>query len=55
MRVAVIGAGAAGLATLKALLDTGCEAVGYEQRDRPGGLWTDAYASLHLNTSRGRR
>jgi hypothetical protein len=54
MRVAVIGAGAAGLATLKALLDAGCEAVGYEQRDRPGGLWTDAYASLHLNTSKGR-
>ncbi|WP_433796958.1 flavin-containing monooxygenase [Actinoplanes sp. CA-252034] len=54
MRVAVIGAGAAGLATLKALLGAGCEAVGYESGDRPGGLWTDTYASLHLNTSKGR-
>ncbi|SDT20082.1 flavin-containing monooxygenase [Actinoplanes derwentensis] len=54
MRVAVIGAGAAGLATVKALLDAGCEAVGYERGDRPGGLWTDTYASLHLNTSKGR-
>ncbi|BEL04843.1 NAD(P)/FAD-dependent oxidoreductase [Actinoplanes sichuanensis] len=54
MRVAVIGAGAAGLATLKALLDAGCDPVGYERMDRPGGLWTDTYASLHLNTSRGR-
>ncbi|GIE77175.1 monooxygenase [Actinoplanes philippinensis] len=54
MRVAVIGAGAAGLATLKALLHAGCDAVGYESGDRPGGLWTDTYASLHLNTSRAR-
>ncbi|WP_149261384.1 NAD(P)/FAD-dependent oxidoreductase [Actinomadura sp. K4S16] len=61
-RVAVIGAGAAGLATLKALLDAGCEAVAYEKGDRPGGLWardnssglSPAYASLHLNTSKGR-
>ncbi|MFC4070544.1 flavin-containing monooxygenase [Actinoplanes subglobosus] len=54
MRVAVIGAGAAGLATVKALLDAGCEVVAYERGDRPGGLWTDTYASLHLNTSKGR-
>lgn len=53
-RVAVIGAGAAGLAALKALLDAGCEAVAYEKRDRPGGLWTTTYESLHLNTSKGR-
>ncbi|MBB2946685.1 hypothetical protein FB565_006453 [Actinoplanes lutulentus] len=54
MRVAVIGAGAAGLATLKALLDAGCEAVAYERNQQPGGLWTEAYSSLHLNTSKGR-
>ncbi|MCQ4212523.1 flavin-containing monooxygenase [Streptomyces longispororuber] len=61
-RVAVIGAGAAGLATVKALLDVGAEPVAYEQGDRPGGLWvrdnssglSPAYASLHLNTSKGR-
>ncbi|MFE6104921.1 flavin-containing monooxygenase [Streptomyces laurentii] len=61
-RVAVIGAGAAGLATTKALLDAGIEPVTYEKGDRPGGLWardnasglSPAYASLHLNTSKGR-
>ncbi|TDC91031.1 FAD-dependent oxidoreductase, partial [Actinomadura sp. 7K507] len=61
-RVAVIGAGAAGLATGKALRDAGLEAVVYEKGDRPGGLWargngsglSPAYASLHLNTSKGR-
>lgn len=61
-RVAVIGAGAAGLTASKALLDAGCEVVAYEKGDRPGGLWardnasglSPAYASLHLNTSKGR-
>ena len=61
-RVAVIGAGAAGLATTKALLDAGLEVVTYEKGDRPGGLWardnssglSPAYASLHTNTSKGR-
>ncbi|GAB2827722.1 NAD(P)-binding domain-containing protein [Actinocorallia aurea] len=61
-RVAVIGAGAAGLAAAKALLDTGAEVVVHEKGDRPGGLWardnasglSPAYASLHLNTSKGR-
>ncbi|MFP8885364.1 flavin-containing monooxygenase [Streptomyces mangrovi] len=61
-RVAVIGAGAAGLAATKALLDAGLDTVTYEKGDRPGGLWargnssglSPAYASLHLNTSKGR-
>ncbi len=61
-RVAVIGAGAAGLTAVKALLDAGAEVVAYEKGDRPGGLWvrdngsglSPAYASLHLNTSKGR-
>ncbi|GAA1045084.1 flavin-containing monooxygenase [Streptomyces murinus] len=61
-RVAVIGAGAAGLAATKALLDVGAEVVTHEQGDRPGGLWardnasglSPAYPSLHLNTSKGR-
>lgn len=61
-RVAVIGAGAAGLATTKALLDVGSDVVTYEKGDRPGGLWSQhnssglsaAYDSLHLNTSKGR-
>ncbi|MTE11858.1 flavin-containing monooxygenase [Nocardia aurantiaca] len=61
-RVAVIGAGAAGLATTKALLDSGLDVVTYERGDRPGGLWardnssglSAAYESLHLNTSKAR-
>ncbi|WP_151770039.1 flavin-containing monooxygenase [Streptomyces abyssomicinicus] len=61
-RVAVIGAGAAGLAAAKALLDEGAEVTVLERGDRPGGLWAEggadgsspAYDSLHLNTSKGR-
>ncbi|MER7892701.1 NAD(P)-binding domain-containing protein [Micromonospora sp. NPDC094482] len=57
---AVIGAGAAGLATLKALADAGVHAVCFEATDQVGGLWvygspgSPAYRTLHLNTSRGR-
>ncbi|MQY15223.1 Baeyer-Villiger monooxygenase [Streptomyces sp. RB5] len=61
-RVAVIGAGAAGLAAAKALLDDGLDVTVLEKGDRPGGLWAQdnasglspAYDSLHLNTSKGR-
>lgn len=61
-RVAVIGAGAAGLAAAKALLARGAEVVVYDKGDRPGGLWqqenssglSPAYDSLHLNTSKHR-
>ncbi|MEU9743644.1 NAD(P)-binding domain-containing protein [Micromonospora chersina] len=58
--VAVIGAGAAGLATLKALADAGVPAVAFETADTVGGLWvygspgSPAYRTLHLNTSKGR-
>ncbi|WP_051467682.1 flavin-containing monooxygenase [Actinomadura oligospora] len=61
-RVAVVGAGAAGLASAKALLDHGLDVTVLERSDRPGGLWVQdgpggtspAYDSLHLNTSKGR-
>ncbi|MEW2539830.1 flavin-containing monooxygenase [Micromonospora chalcea] len=59
-RVAVVGAGAAGLATLKALADAGVPAVAFEAADTLGGLWvygapgSPAYRTLHLNTSKGR-
>ncbi|MEV4619230.1 NAD(P)-binding domain-containing protein [Asanoa sp. NPDC049573] len=58
--VVVIGAGPAGLATLKALADRGIAAVCFDAGDRPGGLWvfegpgSGAYRTLHLNTSRTR-
>ncbi|MFI6942373.1 flavin-containing monooxygenase [Streptomyces sp. NPDC050418] len=61
-RVAVIGAGAAGLAAAKSLLDDGLDVTVIERGDRAGGLWAQgnasglspAYDSLHLNTSKGR-
>lgn len=59
-RVAVAGAGPAGLTALAALSDAGIEAVAFERGDRPGGLWaygaplSGAYLSLHLNTSKAR-
>ncbi|MGC4807848.1 flavin-containing monooxygenase [Micromonospora sp. DT233] len=59
-RVAVVGAGAAGLATLKALADAGVPAVCFEATDTVGGLWvygspdSPAYRTLHLNTSKSR-
>ena len=61
-RVAVIGAGAAGLTAMKELLEIGADVVGYDKGERPGGLWvcgsssgiSPAYNSLHLNTSKGR-
>jgi dimethylaniline monooxygenase (N-oxide forming) len=57
MRVAVIGAGASGLAAAKALLEVGIAPVIYEETDTVGGLWVErdegvAYRSLKTNTSR---
>ncbi len=57
-RVAVIGAGAAGLCAARHLLARGVEVVVYELGSQVGGLWvydndnglSPAYASLHLNS-----
>jgi hypothetical protein len=60
VRVAVVGAGPAGLAALRALTAAGIDAVAYERGARVGGVWTlehrptAAYDSLHLITSRPR-
>ena len=51
-RYCVIGAGAAGLAALDALLDDGQEVDCFEATDRVGGHWHTDYQSLHLITSR---
>jgi hypothetical protein len=59
-RVAVVGAGASGLAALRALTKAGFDAVAYERGQAIGGVWTledrptAAYRSLHLITSRAR-
>ena len=57
-RVAVIGAGAAGLCAAKHLVGVGCDVTVFELGSRIGGLWvyendnglSPAYASLHLNS-----
>src|SRR5215212_10167666 len=59
-RVAVVGAGPAGLAALRALTARGLDATAFERGGRVGGVWTledrptASYRSLHLITSRAR-
>jgi cation diffusion facilitator CzcD-associated flavoprotein CzcO len=62
VRLAIVGAGPAGLAALRALTARGFDATAFEQRPCVGGVWalrdddrpTAAYRSLHLITSRDR-
>ncbi|GAC1330294.1 MAG: NAD(P)-binding domain-containing protein [Mycobacteriales bacterium] len=57
-RIAVIGAGAAGLCAAKHLLAAGADVTVFELGSRVGGLWvyendngrSPAYASLHINS-----
>lgn len=57
-RVAVIGAGAAGLSAARHLLEAGHQVVVFEKGSHVGGLWvynndnqlSAAYASLHINS-----
>ena len=55
-RVAVIGAGAAGLTSARWLIDAGLEPVVFERTKAVGGLWRPdtglAYPSLRTNTSK---
>lgn len=59
-RVAVVGAGSAGLVTTRALHEVGIEPVVFELGSQVGGLWvldndsgtSSAYQSLRINTSR---
>lgn len=61
-RVAIIGAGASGLASIKSCLDEGLEPVCFESSDDIGGLWrykenpepdrASIYHSLIINTSK---
>ncbi|XP_072293924.1 flavin-containing monooxygenase 5-like [Eucyclogobius newberryi] len=61
-RVAIVGAGASGLASIKSCLDEGLEPVCYESSDDIGGLWrfkdnpepdrASIYHSVIINTSK---
>lgn len=42
-RVAIIGAGVAGVATAGALHDYGIDFTVFDRNHRPGGLWADNY------------
>ena len=60
-RIAVIGAGAAGLCSAKYMKAAGFDVTIYEIGSQIGGMWTyrndnglsNAYRTLHINTSRG--
>lgn len=60
-KVAVIGAGACGLAAAKYLLEVGFDVTVFEIGSQIGGMWcyrndngrSSAYRTLHINTSRG--
>src|SRR4051812_5873481 len=62
LRVGIVGAGAAGLAALKAAAGARVDVTCFERGDRVGGIWvldnssglSSAYRSLHCNTSRAR-
>ncbi|MET4638877.1 FAD-dependent oxidoreductase [Mycetocola sp. 2940] len=51
-RIAIIGAGAAGLSAANQFSKSGHDVVVFERRDKVGGLWNDAYDALHLITPR---
>lgn len=48
----VIGAGAAGMSALNALLEADCEVDCFEKNEVVGGHWNTDYDALHLITSR---
>ncbi len=49
-RVAIVGAGAAGLATAASLRQRGIRAIIYEAGDGPATTWRSLYHRLHLHT-----
>ncbi|KAF5633022.1 dimethylaniline monooxygenase 2 [Fusarium tjaetaba] len=49
VKIAVIGLGPAGLSAIKALREEGFEAIGFERRERVGGVWS--YSSNSSYTS----
>ncbi|HZY68576.1 MAG TPA: NAD(P)/FAD-dependent oxidoreductase, partial [Devosia sp.] len=52
MRVAVIGSGVCGIAAAKTLKQLGHEVTVFERSDKPGGVWSVAYAGVQLQNHR---
>lgn len=48
MKIAIIGAGVAGIASAKVLKRLGHEVIVFERNTRPGGVWAEAYPGVHL-------
>jgi dimethylaniline monooxygenase (N-oxide forming) len=48
MKLAIIGAGVAGIASAKTFKRLGHEVVVFERNTRPGGVWAEAYPGVHL-------
>ncbi len=51
-KVAVIGAGVAGLATARTLLAEGFDCKVYERADRLGGVWADGYVNFGVQVQK---
>ncbi|MCS5631539.1 MAG: NAD(P)/FAD-dependent oxidoreductase [Pirellulaceae bacterium] len=49
-KIAVVGAGVAGLAAARCLSGAGFDCVIFEKRDRVGGVWAEGYHSFGLQT-----
>jgi dimethylaniline monooxygenase (N-oxide forming) len=51
-RVAIVGAGVAGLATAKTLLAEGLDCTVFERGDRLGGVWADGYSNFGVQVQK---
>ena len=51
-RVAIIGAGVAGLATAKTLLASGISCTIFERAERLGGVWADGYSNFGVQVQK---
>jgi cation diffusion facilitator CzcD-associated flavoprotein CzcO len=51
-RIGIIGAGVAGLATVKTLLAQGLECIVFEQAARLGGVWADGYSNFGVQAQK---
>ncbi|HSA81051.1 MAG TPA: FAD-dependent oxidoreductase [Geminicoccaceae bacterium] len=51
-KVAIIGAGVAGLATAKTLLARGLDCTVYERGERVGGVWADGYVNFGVQVQK---